>query len=89
MSTAEVEKILVTVFPWALGRGSFRHFMVATRTTNSEPWKLCRGYYSMEGSYNPHEITCHKPTIARYIKLSVAHGDGLYLNEVRVVGTAV
>ena len=89
MYTAQIDKILVLPNKWAVDTDSYGHFKVETRTFNSEPWSVCKGEYSMQGPYNPHEVVCDISTIARYIRLSEASGHGLYLTDVKVLGRPI
>ena len=87
--TALIERILVTTTDYAFRMGKFRRFKVETRLTSSAPWTVCKGEYSIKGSYKPHVVKCNNPTIAKYIRLSVAGGPNLYLSEVIVEGVPV
>ena len=84
---AKIEKILCATTKYAIESGKFDRFKVETRITTSEPWKVCKGEYSIEGPWRHHEVKCNNPTIAKYIRLSVAGGVNLYLSNVEVVGS--
>ena len=86
---SRIEKILVYGSEYAFGKGYYRHFTVKTRMKTSDSWKVCKGDYSIKGSYRPHEVKCNTPTIAKYIRLSVTGFASLYLQEVRVLGIPI
>ena len=83
----KIDKILVSTHKWPFQMGLFSQFKVETRMSLFDPWNVCKGEYSMNGSYDPHEVVCDKLTTAKYIRLSVKGVGGLYLCEVKVKGT--
>ena len=54
--TVKIERILVTTSKYAFESGKFRRFKVETRMTRSESWMICKGEYSVRGSYRPHQV---------------------------------
>ena len=84
---ARIEQILAYVPSWEYKQGYYRHFKVETRLSKQDAWKVCKGEYSMNEPYDPHEIQCDQDTVAKYIRLSVRGNVHLVLNEVRVIGT--
>ena len=66
-------------------------FQVETRRKVDESWEVCRGEYAMTEPLFPHVVQCDEPhaTIAKYIRISVAGHNHLYLLEVKVMGTPV
>ena len=88
-NVTRIERILINANMYAFESGFYGRFKVETRMKTSEHWKTCKGEYSITGSIKPHEVQCDKPTIAKYLRLSIAGGSNLYLNDVRVVGVPV
>ena len=58
---------------------------MSTKEQEGDDWKKCIEEQKMDTS--PHKVVCDKPTVAKYVKISVAGEDTpLYLAEVEVMG---
>lgn len=89
VDVSRIERILVYVSSWAFNRRKFNRFKVETKRNTDEKWTVCKDEYKMEAPYYPHIVQCSSPTIAKYIRLSVAGGGTLYLREVKVWGVMI
>ena len=59
-----------------------------TKEQSTDSWKNCISEQKMPS--NPYKVVCEEPTIAKYLKISVAGNNiPLYLKEVEVVGKYV
>ena len=65
------------------GRKRLTGFKVETKMTESEPWAVCKGPYSVKGEYQPHVLQCDNITTASYLRLSCT-GKFLLLTDVKV-----
>ena len=84
---SSITKILVYANSYALGAGKYSRFKVEVKTSQNAAWKVCKAEHAMQAPHDPNEVICEKPMIAKYVKLSVAGGPNLYLNEVKVLGS--
>ena len=87
-SVVRIKTILVSTETYALRVNYFRRFKVETKVLLSEPWKVCKREYSLQGSPKLHMVQCENVTLAGYLRLSVAGAIvSLYLYEVQVIGS--
>ena len=82
---ATIDRILVYAHIWAHGQGYYNKFKVETRMTDTGPWTVCKGEYSMGDPIDPHYVICDQQTTAQYIKVSIGGNKHLYLREVQVI----
>ena len=83
-AVALIKKILLFISPHVHSEGQFQTFKVETNIILSDPWRVCKGPYSVAPPLLPHELRCDQATTTRYIKLSIA-GDQTYLRIQEVI----
>ena len=82
---SSITKILVYANSWALGAGKYSRFKVEVKSSQNAEWKVCKAEHAIQApSISPNVVGCDHPTIAKYVRLSVAGGVNLYLQEVEV-----
>ena len=84
---ARIEKILVYISLYPARNIPSSMVKVETRLSKQDAWKVCKGEYSINEPYDPHEIRCDEDTVAKYIRIYVRGNVYLVLREVRVIGT--
>ena len=80
-----IESIVLYLSEYNLNRGNYNNFKIETSMTE-DSWVVCKGPYDVKTPIHPHIITCDKPTVAKYIRLSrePKNPSFLVLHEVKV-----
>ena len=85
-----IENIILYLSDYNYNQGHYTGFKVETSITE-DAWVVCKGPYDVQKPIRPHIITCNKPTIAKYVRLSreIDVVGYLALREVNVNGVSL
>ena len=79
-------KIQVHANQNALQKGAFVRFKAETKMKHDDEWQVCRNEHALHKGWDQHDVVCDTLHHATYIRLSVAGGFDLSLDEVKVMG---